>query len=120
MHRGPEDLQHCSFCGKSQKQVKTLIAGPHVFICETCVSIAAAVAGVSDADVPAGSAIEPVGEEARTERCGFCGKRRHQVSGMASAGSALPPAAAKAANGSPRICAECLSLCHEILDEQLA
>ena len=27
----------CSFCGKSQEQVKRLIAGPNVFICDECV-----------------------------------------------------------------------------------
>jgi len=29
----------CSFCGKSQKHVKKLIAGPTVFICDECVSL---------------------------------------------------------------------------------
>jgi ATP-dependent Clp protease ATP-binding subunit ClpX len=32
---GDSDLLKCSFCGKSQKQVKKLIAGPGVYICET-------------------------------------------------------------------------------------
>lgn len=31
---------HCSFCGKSQKEVKKLIAGPGVYICDECISIA--------------------------------------------------------------------------------
>ena len=30
---------HCSFCGKSQKSVKKLIAGPNVFICDECVAL---------------------------------------------------------------------------------
>ena len=29
----------CSFCGKSQRQVKKLIAGPTVFICDECVEV---------------------------------------------------------------------------------
>jgi ATP-dependent protease Clp ATPase subunit len=29
----------CSFCGKSQTEVKTLIAGPGVFICDECVQL---------------------------------------------------------------------------------
>ena len=33
------DLLKCSFCGKSQKQVKKLIAGPGVHICEECVHL---------------------------------------------------------------------------------
>ncbi|HAT34501.1 MAG TPA: hypothetical protein DCS82_02185, partial [Rhodospirillaceae bacterium] len=28
---------YCSFCGKSQHEVKKLIAGPTVFICDECV-----------------------------------------------------------------------------------
>jgi ATP-dependent protease Clp ATPase subunit len=28
---------HCSFCGKAQTEVKTLVAGPGVFICDECV-----------------------------------------------------------------------------------
>lgn len=32
-------LTHCSFCGKSQHEVKKLIAGPNVFICDECVSL---------------------------------------------------------------------------------
>jgi ATP-dependent Clp protease ATP-binding subunit ClpX len=31
---------HCSFCGKSQKEVKKLVAGPGVYICDECISIA--------------------------------------------------------------------------------
>jgi ATP-dependent Clp protease ATP-binding subunit ClpX len=33
------DLLHCSFCRKSQKQVKKLIAGPGVYICDECVTL---------------------------------------------------------------------------------
>ncbi|WP_068397934.1 ATP-dependent Clp protease ATP-binding subunit ClpX [Kribbia dieselivorans] len=33
------DLLKCSFCGKSQKQVKKLIAGPAVYICDECIEL---------------------------------------------------------------------------------
>ena len=33
------DLFKCSFCGKSQKQVQQLIAGPGVYICDECVEL---------------------------------------------------------------------------------
>ena len=36
---GPEKLLYCSFCGKSQHEVKKLIAGPSVFICDECISL---------------------------------------------------------------------------------
>ena len=29
----------CSFCGKSQRQVKKLIAGPGVYICDECIDL---------------------------------------------------------------------------------
>ena len=33
------DKLHCSFCGKSQDEVKKLIAGPSVYICNECVDL---------------------------------------------------------------------------------
>jgi ATP-dependent Clp protease ATP-binding subunit ClpX len=33
------DLLKCSFCGKSQRQVKKLIAGPGVYICDECIDL---------------------------------------------------------------------------------
>lgn len=104
----PEKLQHCSFCGRDQKHVKTLIAGPGVYICDRCIPRAASVVAAeqSAAGQTAASAgvIHPVPGDARAERCSFCGKRRHQVPGMAAGARA-------------RICEECLRLCHEIRDE---
>jgi ATP-dependent Clp protease ATP-binding subunit ClpX len=32
---------HCSFCGKTRKEVWRLIAGPDVYICDECVSMSA-------------------------------------------------------------------------------
>jgi ATP-dependent Clp protease ATP-binding subunit ClpX len=38
--QGPgEKLLYCSFCGKSQHEVKKLIAGPSVFICDECIEL---------------------------------------------------------------------------------
>ncbi|MBQ0934939.1 ATP-dependent Clp protease ATP-binding subunit ClpX [Ideonella paludis] len=34
-----EKVLHCSFCGKSQHEVKKLIAGPSVFICDECIEL---------------------------------------------------------------------------------
>lgn len=41
MARFGEDVEHlkCSFCGKSQRQVKKLIAGPGVYICDECIDL---------------------------------------------------------------------------------
>ncbi len=39
-NKGDDDrLLYCSFCGKSQHEVRKLIAGPSVFICDECVEL---------------------------------------------------------------------------------
>jgi len=96
----------CSFCGKQQPQVRKVIAGPRVYICDQCTSKAQRVIATGQAaDTPL-SAVRAIGEDITTAKCSFCGKRRYQVPGLA--------AAARAA-----ICTECLALCHEITAEQL-
>ena len=54
----------CSFCGKSQKEVKKLIAGPSVYICDECISLCN--------DILA----EEVQKEERSERSGKIPKPR--------------------------------------------
>jgi ATP-dependent Clp protease ATP-binding subunit ClpX len=39
MIRRPEEILRCSFCGKSQNEVKKLIAGPNVYVCNECIDI---------------------------------------------------------------------------------
>jgi len=36
---GDQNILSCSFCGKTQKEVKKLIAGPAVYICDECISL---------------------------------------------------------------------------------
>ena len=36
--KGEMDV-HCSFCGKSQDEVRKLIAGPAVYICDECIGL---------------------------------------------------------------------------------
>ena len=36
---------HCTFCGKSQHEVRKLIAGPTVFICDQCVELCMDIVG---------------------------------------------------------------------------
>ncbi len=58
-----EKLLYCSFCGKSQHEVKKLIAGPSVFICDECIDLCndiirdettsdAGIAGAIKSDLP--------------------------------------------------------------------
>jgi len=98
-----EDHVSCSFCGKGRKQVKEIVAGPGVYVCDGCVSRARAVIGEPDrtASTPIAT-IQQVSDEAGAGQCSFCGKHRNQVAGMASAGET-------------QICSECLQLCDEIV-----
>ena len=41
--RASKRLYRCTFCGQAQTEVKTLIAGPGVFICDECVQLCQAV-----------------------------------------------------------------------------
>jgi ATP-dependent protease Clp ATPase subunit len=104
---GTGDLLSCSFCGKTQKQVKKLIAGPSVYVCDRCMRRAQAVIAQPGrtASTPTAT-IEQVRAETLAAQCSFCGKHRYQVAAMASAGDA-------------RICDECLELCDEIISEEL-
>jgi hypothetical protein len=106
-------LLHCTFCGKDQKHVQKLIAGPAVYICDGCVEKAKNV--ISDgqpaktqvAELTAGPAGEP------KTQCSFCGKRRDQVPGL-TVSSVQTERKAPAT-----ICSECLGLCTEIIAEEL-
>jgi hypothetical protein len=39
----PKPTLFCSFCGKSQHDVRALVAGPHVFICDECIELSMTV-----------------------------------------------------------------------------
>jgi ATP-dependent protease Clp ATPase subunit len=39
----PESSRFCSFCGKSQHDVRKLVAGPRVFICDECIEFGMAI-----------------------------------------------------------------------------
>ena len=39
MSQNNKNILYCSFCGKSQHEVRKLIAGPTVFICDECVEL---------------------------------------------------------------------------------
>lgn len=57
-------LLYCSFCGKSQHEVRKLIAGPSVFICDECVDLCNDIISEevqeSDVESPSGSLPKPV------------------------------------------------------------
>jgi ATP-dependent Clp protease ATP-binding subunit ClpX len=37
--KGAQDFLSCSFCGKGQREVRKLIAGPTVYICDECIAL---------------------------------------------------------------------------------
>lgn len=113
--RLPPDLA-CSFCGQPQRKTRKLVAGPGIYICAKCVETAESVIRTGQATETALGPLQSVPGDMTHRRCGFCGKRRRQVTGLA-AGAGFP--AAKPA-GDTAICAECLILCREIHSEQLA
>src|SRR5437867_584624 len=54
---GDADLLRCSFCNKNQKDVKKLIAGPTVYICDECVDICLDI--IAEDDVQGQNTIRP-------------------------------------------------------------
>ena len=56
MKKEAEDILHCSFCNKSQNDVKKLIAGPTVFICDECVDVCNEI--ISDDMTSEGSSVK--------------------------------------------------------------
>lgn len=105
----PAEQRVCSFCGREQRQVRKLVAGPDVYICDPCIL---AAVGVTASGRPAKDPnLEPVASSSQL-LCSFCGKARTQV-------GALVSGAAREGRKSPTICDECLGLCGEILSEQL-
>ncbi len=110
----------CGFCGTPQRDAHNAIAGPGISICRHCVDLAAEVAAEGEARTDEQRTLTGVEANDTNAHCGFCGKRRDQVSGMAEA--PLQPPVGKSSRGrrdrhGVRICAECLLLCEEIFVE---
>jgi len=100
------EARACSFCGRPQRKTRRLVAGPGVFVCERCVGLATdVISSGSQAETPLG-VLAALSDEHARERCSFCGKRRTQVSGLASTGAAA-------------ICSACLQICDDIVTERL-
>ena len=65
MLRRPEEILRCSFCGKSQNEVKKLIAGPSVYICNECIDICNEIINDDERTEAAGAAPLPKPQEIR-------------------------------------------------------
>lgn len=111
----PDTGLDCTFCGRSQYKVRKLIAGPSVYICDACVELARGVVGSGSAASTRLGPMHAVADRDRPVRCRFCGKHRDQVSGLA----AMSAETGDESSGPATICNECLSLCTEIIAEEL-
>ncbi|MGI8686139.1 MAG: ClpX C4-type zinc finger protein [Acidimicrobiales bacterium] len=106
----------CSFCGADQAAVRKLIAGPGVYVCDSCVTLATRMfTGEAAADQQWAARRTAAGGKAKAkgtrkadagDSCSFCGKTQAQVDTMADGGPF-------------RICAECIDLCNDIILEEL-
>jgi len=110
----------CSFCGKRRREVRKLISGPRVFICNECVARCREVIGprpapLEDAaqperttgDLPAqlASADEEVTAERKPpdeKHCSFCGRLKVDVAKLVTGPTVY-------------ICNECIELCEDIV-----
>ena len=61
-------LMHCTFCGKSNREVAKLIAGPGVYICDECVALCNGVIGAETGAPPAVIAPSAPTFDPRSER----------------------------------------------------
>ena len=109
------DLLACTFCGKLQNEVRKLIAGPGVYICDGCIDLVLEVITSGRSGRTAFGALENVPEEQSGVRCNFCGKDRGEVERVAI----MPEVAVERTSSSAAICSECIGLCGEILTEEL-
>jgi hypothetical protein len=104
----------CSFCGKSQREVRKLIAGPTVYICDECIKlcndILAKEAERRDLS-PDEAAPRPKGEGEANKSgqllcCSFCGKSQREVQKLIAGPTVY-------------ICDECIGLCNDIIAEEI-
>ena len=118
--RPPRPGLSCSFCTASQHEVRKLIAGPGVYICDACVGLAGGVVGSGRPAATRLGQLRAVPEDDSQAQCSFCGKHRDQLASLAAL-SPEPEAETKpeAPNEPAAICQECVSLCEEILTEDL-
>lgn len=117
---------HCSFCGKRRREVRKLVSGPRVFICNECVVLCREIIGprksrhADDAATPERTtedleAQPPTDDEDVTaekkppdeRHCSFCAKLKTEVEKLVAGPTVY-------------ICNECVELCEDIVAEELA
>jgi ATP-dependent protease Clp ATPase subunit len=84
------NLFHCSFCGKSQSEAKTIVAGPKANICNECVGLQTHSLDKSHI------------ASTKHAICDFCGKQFQEAEAILG-------------QKQKQICNECLEVCQEII-----
>lgn len=91
-----EGPKACSFCGNDMHYLTSLVAGPKVAVCDSCLVAFDAVV-TQGAALPVGASIQQEGDR----QCGFCLKGTPEVAGLLVRNRAA-------------ICPECLRACMDI------
>ena len=112
--RASELYLACTFCDKPQNQVRKLIAGPGVYICNGCTDLAVDVITSGRAARTALGTMSSVPEEQSGVRCNFCGKGRGEVERVAL----MEEVTVDRTSSSAAVCSECLVLCGEIITDE--
>jgi hypothetical protein len=100
---------HCSFCGKRRREVRKLISGPRVFICDECVALCVDILAKTKAAEAGGVAGD--GKDSQEEKqpkfhCSFCGKSQGDVEYLIAGPTVY-------------LCDACVDLCVDIIEEDL-
>ena len=89
----------CTWCARPPREVEKLVAGPNVYICDSCVT---AAGRVERATAKTGGPLK-LAKAGSRERCTFCHKRPNDSRAVVTG-----PAA--------HICTECLRICRELME----
>jgi ATP-dependent protease Clp ATPase subunit len=114
----------CSFCGKSQHEVRKLIAGPGVYICDACTKLSNdnLIADAKTQELAPEGSSRPTDqgsqESGQNPSCSFCGGAGEGFAYFSA--SRILGAKQLIAGPSVYICDWCVGLCNDIIAEELA
>jgi len=108
----------CAFCGAARSEIREVVAGPGLLICDRCVNLADEVLAEQREHTNDRTLLTVVDARSPKARCNFCGKRRDQVDAMADAPQRPCVGKYVRRDHGVRICRDCLTLCGEILAER--
>ena len=77
-----QPTQNCSFCNKSPRQVKKLIAGPKVYICDECIDICLEIISEDREDTPGFGPQDPSRPAAALVSCALCCRPTSEGEGL--------------------------------------